>query len=250
MKNKIIHFLRYVNKFGILKAIQIYYKTRLTNSNRSKLNIFKEFSILLRPKTSDIYVFDLVFLWDEYGRQKYINKINFIIDLGANIGLTTLYFHKEYPEASIIGVEPENSNFEILRLNTKHIDKIQIYNKAIWNKKTKISLINNITNDNDGYCFGRGNDNNVETITINELLKNSQYRYIDILKIDIEGGEKNLFYENYENWLPFVRLIIIELHDLTQHGASKNVFKAIGEYNFDIVFKNKESVFCINRDIL
>jgi hypothetical protein len=52
-----------------------------------------------------------------------------------------------------------------------------------------------------------------------------------LLKIDIEGGEKQLFESNYENWLPKTKCIIIELHDGVLKEA-QNFFKAISKYDF------------------
>ena len=88
----------------------------------------------------------------------------------------------------------------------------------------------------------------VKTITIDEIIKENNLEYVDLLKIDIEGGEKELFESNYENWLPKTRCIVIELHDGLKMGCSKNFFKAISKYNFSYHNRGGHLLF-INRDL-
>jgi hypothetical protein len=52
------------------------------------------------------------------------------------------------------------------------------------------------------------------------IFSNYNLEYLDLLKIDIEGGEKQLFESNYENWLPKTKCIIIELHDGSTKGKA------------------------------
>jgi len=58
-----------------------------------------------------------------------------------------------------------------------------------------------------------GEDPDVETVDIEYLLSLSPYKFIDILKIDIEGAEKEIFTNNYQQWIQRVGMIMIELHD-------------------------------------
>jgi hypothetical protein len=56
-------------------------------------------------------------------------------------------------------------------------------------------------------------------------------KYIDILKIDIEGSEMELFHSNYENWLPRTKMILIELHERLLPGSSESFYKTLSQYN-------------------
>ena len=58
-------------------------------------------------------------------------------------------------------------------------------------------------------------------------------REIDILKLDVEGAEKNIFSSN-TNWISKVQLLIIELHDEVVPGCSREFFSAISEYDFEV----------------
>jgi hypothetical protein len=77
---------------------------------------------------------------------------------------------------------------------------------------------------------------------MDDIINRYNIQTIDILKIDIEGAEKELFTYNYESWLPKVRCIVIELHDTFRPGCATAFFKAISSREFDI--------FCKGEDII
>ena len=93
-------------------------------------------------------------------------------------------------------------------------------------------------------------EGNVKAISIPTLLKNYNIDYIDILKLDIETSEIQLFSEGYEEWLPKVKIIIIELHDWRVNGCSKAFFEAINKcfvsYTYSI---SGENTVIINTSI-
>lgn len=71
-----------------------------------------------------------------------------------------------------------------------------------------------------------------------------------ICKIDIEGGEAELFKKDFD-WMTAFPLIIIELHDWLLPGerTSRNFLRAVAEFNFDFVYRS-ENVFCFNNELL
>ncbi len=70
-------------------------------------------------------------------------------------------------------------------------------------------------------------EGNVSAISINELLEKYQLDRIDILKVDIETSEKVVFSDNYEQWLPKTKMILIELHDWMEPACAQPFFNAI-----------------------
>ena len=66
---------------------------------------------------------------------------------------------------------------------------------------------------------------------------------ISFIKIDIEGGEKDLFAENYEKWLSEVKVLIIELHDRKRSGTSRAVYNALTKYPFDQAVSGYNTIF-------
>jgi hypothetical protein len=80
-------------------------------------------------------------------------------------------------------------------------------------------------------------------------MRQHQCEKIDILKIDIEGSEKELFESDYETWLPKVTTLIIELHDRMREGSSLSFFRALTKYNFRLAVKG-ENLICTIKEKL
>jgi hypothetical protein len=73
-------------------------------------------------------------------------------------------------------------------------------------------------------------------------------QYIDILKLDVEGAEHEIFAENVDYWIPRTRCILIELHDWIKSDCSKTVFKTLASYNFKTTIFNG-MLLLINSDL-
>ena len=226
-------------------------QTKIFNTGKARIPGLQH-PYFFRPNTSDINTFREVFLREEYAINlpKNFNPLN-IIDAGANIGFTTLFFTKQYPEARIISLEPDQSNFNLLKRNTSGYEKIIALQVALWSKKGFIEV------KDKGYGL-RGfiveertenSDTAIPSTTIMEIADQFKLTTIDILKIDIEGSEKEVFSSDTEKWLPITRCLIIELHDRMKPGCSQAVFKALSLYNFECSIKGENLVF-INRALM
>ena len=129
--------------------------------------------------------------------------------------------------------------------NVRNYKNIIPINKALWGSDTVLDVVDN------GYgawgmqtlkAFGESVCS-VETITIEDMLKQYDIKKIDILKIDIEGAEIDLFKQDC-SWLKDVKVLGIELHDRMVEGCSNIFFKKISEYpNFVMSVSNEDSVF-------
>jgi len=201
-------------------------------------------TLFLRSNTSDHSVFGQIFI-----DKQYEYPIDFIpetiIDCGANIGLTSVYYANRYPQARIIAVEPESSNFDLLKMNTKDYPNITCLKKGIWDKETNLEIIDN---GEGKWAFVTKevvsqNENTISAVSINDIIKQFSFNRIDIVKIDIEGSEKQVFSKNYEPWLSQTKLVIVELHDKMQHGTSHAFFDAMQHYDYRMDIKG-ENIFC------
>jgi hypothetical protein len=91
----------------------------------------------------------------------------------------------------------------------------------------------------------------VEALSIPAIMKKHQLEQIDLLKIDIETSEKQLFKEGYEEWLPKVKMIIIELHDWLEKDCSRPFLMAINKCFSSYKFAQKgENTIVINLDLV
>jgi FkbM family methyltransferase len=191
--------------------------------------------VALRLNSSDIPTFDQIFGKYEYESQSLPQSARSIVDLGANVGLAAVFFGLKYPQAEILAVEPEDSNFAIMASNTAALgSRIKTERAAVWIYDGHINLQ---TDAEDGSPLGawgvRTSDriDNATAVTkcfkLDTLLDNAGFSTVDILKIDIEGAELQVFSEGAESWLPRVGMIIIETHDRFQAGSEQAVRQAI-----------------------
>lgn len=182
----------------------------------------------------------------EYNRRISNNQKVLIVDCGANIGLATLWFANRFPEATIYSVEPEDENFVMLERNSAaYGERIVPIKGAVRSKKEWVR----ITNPNAGsavFQVGITDDmeSGIEGFTIDEICRQAGVDMPFIVKIDIEGGQANLFSDN-TNWVPNAHLISLELDDwlLPWRGTSRPFFSCLSQYPFDYLLGG-ESIFC------
>jgi FkbM family methyltransferase len=250
MKQRVILLLKHINRFGLFDGLNIFFKNHFFKNSDSKIFIEGiKYPIYLRKKTSDIQAFDQVFLDLEYGYNLKISP-KFIIDCGANIGLASVYFKNKFPDSTIVSIEPEETNYLTAIKNTQDYKDINLIKSGIWNKNTFLKVTDVWNFGNWGFVCNEIDNPGIDTvqaISVSEILKRSNRTEIDILKIDIEGSELELFSSNYEDWLPNTKVIMIELHDAYRKGCSKAFFNAILKYDFSI-FQSGENIICIRNE--
>lgn len=189
----------------------------------SKNNI----SYRIRKKSTDFLVFEQVILNQEYKPfleliKKYSqNKGLNLVDAGSNVGFASLYLNEHLNINRIVSIEPSKENIKNLKENfhSNSITNIHIYETGLWEKKTRLKLDTNFrdgrewslrlieTNENDPDGF--------DCISIENIFNDENIEIIDILKIDIEGGEKEVFkaFEKDNSILSKIKFIAIEIHD-------------------------------------
>lgn len=211
--------------------------------------VFKN-KIYLRPEQSDPFIFDQIFCEQQYSYiQPHEESIEWIIDAGANIGLAAVYFSTKYPNAKIISLEPDCENFKLLKKNTANYPNVICLNVALWYKEADLS-ISNIEEKSAGYMMESlisKTSHSIKSKTIIGIMKEYNIDNISILKIDIEGSEKELFQFNSHQWLPHCNTIITELHDWLKEGTSQIFFKEMSLYNW-ITYVKGENIICLKSN--
>lgn len=174
--------------------------------------------IYYRIGTSDVDVMRQVFLEKQYECIGEDPDIRLIIDCGANIGCTSLYFLHHYPKAHVIAVEPDPQNFAVCRRNLQPFgNRVTLVNSGIWSSPLPLIIERGKFSDGREWSFqvrpaAIGEIADLTATTLDGLIERSGYEVVDILKIDIEGSEAELFSEGSERWLPKIRNMVIELH--------------------------------------
>jgi len=185
--------------------------------------------------SSDMDAFSQIFAWDEYACLRSIPSPRWILDLGANVGYSSAYFLSCFPTASVIAVEPDPDNCNLCRRNLAPYGKrARVVPGAAWSACSRLSLSRGTFGDGREWATqvfaGSGPEGCVDGYDIPSLLELAGAEWIDILKVDVERSELEIFGDGSSSWLPKVRNICIELH-----GADcREVFlRALEDFDYD-----------------
>jgi FkbM family methyltransferase len=139
-------------------------------------------------------------------------NVQTIVDLGAHIGLTTLFFAARYPVARFACVEPSKYNLPLLAQNLRPLGvKVQILDGAAA-ATSGSRYFEERTWRWGGKLAAPGRGRLVRCYAVPEIMHAARIDSIDILKVDIEGAERELFTKDAD-WLECVRLVIVEPHE-------------------------------------
>ena len=239
-----------IKLFGLKHGVTLFVNFKLNRLDHIKLPHLK-LAFALRKGTSDVPLFDQIFVHPEYS-MTFTSTPGIIIDGGANIGLFTLQMKNKFPDAKIISVEPDKGNFEMLQKNVAGYDDIFCENRGLWNKETGLKIYDKYEAGNWGLIVEECNngEENVKALSISSIMDKYAIERIDLLKLDIETSEKKVFMDNYESWLPKTKMLIVELHDWMEEGCSKPFFDAITKTftNYKYLITGQNTII-INNDI-
>ncbi len=201
-------------------------------------------SFHLRPQTTDYDTYEHVFVLKEYDFPIPFEP-RLIVDGGANIGMSAIYFARRFPQATIVAVEPDPDNYALLRHNTRDFSKVDCCQAGLWSAPGYLRIKDRSADANSyqvEHTDHAGADT-LEALSIGEILKKSGETTLDIVKLDIEGAEREIFQRGYESWLPHTKLLIVELHDRMVPGCSKALFEAVSKYDFDCETRWENLIF-------
>ncbi|HWF10626.1 MAG TPA: FkbM family methyltransferase [Bryobacteraceae bacterium] len=246
----------YCRELGVVTGLRWYAAKILT-----RLPLSGTRRILVRPPellhpvtvrmfpSSDDFVFDQLFVRHEYApvcRRE--GEAKFVLDLGANVGYASAIFASRYPGAKILAVEPDPRNYEACTRNlAPYGGRVQTLLGAVWTKQSRLTLVHG------NWCGGRewgtrvgeapaGSDANVEAWDIGSLLDMAQVEEADLVKIDIEGSEAEVFAAETARWLPRIRNLCIELHD---EKCREIFFRAMAGFDYELE-EHGEYTFCFD----
>ncbi|MGB5417240.1 FkbM family methyltransferase [Algibacter sp.] len=243
-----LHFNREIISFNKQGGA---YLTKLNNNLTAKLR---------GENHSDYMVLEQVFSLKQYEIILSLIKLNLasddeftIIDAGANVGYTSLYFSNKLNNLKIYAVEPSVENAAIIKENIalNNLDKtISFYHRALSHKKgLKFQLETNFRDAKD-WAFTTNQDVNgeIEGITINEIISENKIDYITFLKIDIEGAERFIFKaENDLSFLKITKIIAIEIHD--EFNIRKDIYNILKTFGYYLLNEG-ELTIGINTNLI
>jgi len=206
------------------------------------------YRVVSRTATSDIFEFTHLLGWRQVPFDLPIRP-TFIVDAGANVGYSALRFQKEFPGAKIVALEPEERNAMQFKKNCAFYSNISLETAALWATSTRLR-IRALDAGANAYQVEESPHGEIRALSIDEIMQRHHLPRIDLLKVDIEGSEKEVFsHPNAKTWLRSVGMILIEIHDdLVAEGCHDAVERAL-EDSFDFRGHIDEYAFYVSREI-
>jgi FkbM family methyltransferase len=192
-----------------------------------------EYPVYLRIDTSDFCAYRDILIFRTKFYDPEIPGFNptTIVDAGAHIGMASILFALKYPSARIIAIEPENSNFGALIRNTSPYKNITPIQAALWREDGQVALGPSNAHPKGAFRIDQNGQQSVRAITMDTVMHETGIVSIDLLKVDIEGAEIEVF-ESCP-WIKNVQITAIELHERVRPGCSAAVMNAAGEFRCD-----------------
>jgi len=178
---------------------------------------YAKYPLVCRRGTSDLEVFGQIFSHREYACLDHVRGAQLVIDCGANVGFSSAYFASRWPQAVVVAVEPDVGNYAQMIANLKpYGSRIRPFLAGIWWRSTGLMVTDFAGGDGRewGRCVRETEPHEVpevQAVDIASLLARTGHDRISVLKIDIEGGEEELFAHPCP-WLNVVDNLVIETH--------------------------------------
>jgi FkbM family methyltransferase len=238
----------YVRWFGASSGVRAFVEECI--GAKSRIVIVRprgrEHALALRLGSSDIPTFRKVLVDCEYELPVSFEPKT-ILDAGANVGLSAVYFASRFPSARIVAIEPERANFELLLRNVAPYPNVTCLRKALVGVPRTVSIVDPGEGSWAFQAAQVGDEraahiDEVEGVTVSEVMRTFGWTHIDLLKLDIEGSEKEVF-EAGRPWIDSVDIIVAELHDALRRGCSLAFYSATASFRQE--FHKGENVFLV-----
>lgn len=204
MNHEICMYLKTVGLAGLIRAAIAKFRGQRTFLEMEVADAIHP--IAIRVPSTDAATFKKVFVDQEYNLPVEFEPKT-IIDAEANVGLASIYFANRFPHAQILAIEPESSNFEVLKKNVAPYSNIIALHVALWDKTERIRLVDpgignwGFRTESGTSSESVGEESMVQAVTVSDLIREYKLERISILKVDIEGSEKEVF-SHSSDWKP------------------------------------------------
>lgn len=164
-----------------------------------------------------------------------------IVDGGANVGYASIYFANRYPDAQIIAVEPDAENCALFRMNCSAYPNIELIQGGIWSSSADLVIEDSSVRSWSFRLVETSSEkNHIKGFTLADILQRSGKQHIDLLKLDIEGSEEQLFSWDCSDWIGHVENMAIEPHGQRARDA---IFSATKGLSYTVTTNSEYIIF-------
>lgn len=193
--------------------------------------------LLVRVGTTDLHVVEEIFFDGEY--EDLIRAIpadaKTILDLGSNVGLSLRLWAEHFPNARVVGVEPDGENYELCvrnaRVKDPELSRTRVVRACVAGEARTVTLDRSAGEWAFRIAEGNGAPGateQVQALTVPQIMERAGVEGpIDVVKCDIEGAEREVMGADTA-WLRTVRAMAIELHAPYDEGMFRRDLARVG----------------------
>jgi FkbM family methyltransferase len=214
-----------------------------------KLGVYRPLDWQVRPhqlphtlkarlrESSDMSVFGQIFVDEEYACLRDLKSVSLVLDLGANVGFSSVYFLSSFPGSRLVAVEPDERNVAVCQANLMaYGNRALLLHGAAWSERTRLRLSRDTFGDGREWSTqvrspADGSAGEIEAWDVGTLIEMAGAQQVDLLKVDIERAELAVFGDTAKLWLPRIRNICIELHG---PDCQQVFFRALKDFDYEL----------------
>ena len=180
--------------------------------------IFETYSglkIKLRTRSTDLMALTNVWLVEEYSRSNFrINTNDVIIDIGAHIGLFTLYASQYCKNGTIFCFEPVDENYDILvdNITQNNLKNVKPFKSAVSKSESTITIYRNKDEAGHSMFSFTSHALKVDSISLKKIIDENSVNQCNLIKIDCEGAEYEIIESLPLEYFKKISKLIIEYH--------------------------------------
>ena len=178
--------------------------------------IFETYSglkIKLRTRSTDLMALTNVWLVEEYSNFR-INGNDIIIDIGAHIGLFTLYASQYCKNGTIFCFEPVEENYNVLLDNIKqnNLKNVKSFKSAVSKNESTVTIYHNKDEAGHSMFSSTSHALRVDSISLKKIMDENSIDRCDLIKLDCEGAEYEIIESLPLEYFKKISKMIIEYH--------------------------------------
>ena len=265
---KILYFLDLIFYKLTKRSILVWFKEFIQNDSYKSIYILKKKINFFVPNQLTQYRVDSFFTKEPETLEwidNFMDNKNIIFwDIGANVGLYSIYAAIKFNNIKVYSFEPSTSNLRVL---SRNISINNLYNKILinqfpltnTNKGHQLMMESNFSEGGALHSYGKNinyegkkldikNNYMLFGFSINYLIKNLNFEIPDYLKIDVDGLE-HLILEGGNQFLndEKIKSISIEINENYQEQLNK-VKDLMHSFNYKFIKKNQTKFIKISPE--
>lgn len=195
-----------------------------------KLKTWEVINLRKRNKeVSDIDIIAEIFINNDYNLENIVWEDMTIVDIWWQIGIFSLYASKYVKNWKIYSFEPLDENYSLLKKNSENSKSIIPLNMAVSSKTGESKIY--ISDDNVwGHSMIKSDNKkfqNIKTISLQDIFEQYEIDIIDLLKVDCEWQEYDIFFNLPDSYFDKINQIYMEVHFNDQISISHNKYDIV-----------------------